>query len=292
MYKALNYWVFGGFDGQKTPQEFIDFAAENHLDGIELTIPEALSIDADEAECTRIRQYAAQKGVRIRTLAGGYFWGTQLGAPDANERQQAILWAKKYLQLAAWIGAEAVLVIPGASRIPWVADRPAQDYAMVWKHSIQSIRELIPTAEKLQVKIGLENVWGRFLLSPMEWKLYLEEIASPWVGIYFDIGNCCLYCQPQDYIRLLGSKHIAAIHIKNFAENDCGGGLTGFGDDLFQGCIDYAQVAAALAEVNYQGPLTVEMIPFCRGDKLVLPDEELALKMTRQLQELEEKFFH
>ena len=28
MYKALNYWVFGGFAGEKTPFEFIDWAKE------------------------------------------------------------------------------------------------------------------------------------------------------------------------------------------------------------------------------------------------------------------------
>ena len=48
MYKALNYWVFGGFDGQKTPYEFIDWAAEKGLDGVELTVGDALSPDITE----------------------------------------------------------------------------------------------------------------------------------------------------------------------------------------------------------------------------------------------------
>ena len=290
MYKALNYWVYGGFDGKKTPYEFIDFAAEHGLDGIELTMDDALPIDVSKEECEKIAAYAASKNIRIRTLAGGFFWGTQLGADDADERARAVEYGRKYLQVAAWIGAEAVLVIPGASRVPWM-DRPAQNYGDVWKHSQESVRQLIPVAAELKVKIGLENVWGRFLFSPMEWKLYLEQLDSPWVGIYFDIANCCLYCCPQDYVRVLGADKIAAIHIKNFAESDCGGGLAGFGDDLFNGIVDFKELAAALKEVGYQGPTTVEMIPFSRGENMVLPDEELAVKMTRQLKELEEKYF-
>ena len=42
MYKALNYWVYGGFAGDKTPCEFIDYAAEKKLDGIELTVGDAI----------------------------------------------------------------------------------------------------------------------------------------------------------------------------------------------------------------------------------------------------------
>ena len=54
MYKALNYWVFGGFGPNKTPYEFIDFAKAQSLDGVELTVGDCLSIDIDEAECRKI----------------------------------------------------------------------------------------------------------------------------------------------------------------------------------------------------------------------------------------------
>ena len=54
MYKALNYWVFGGFDGQKTPYEFIDWAAEQGLDGVELTIGDCLKDDITKEECEKM----------------------------------------------------------------------------------------------------------------------------------------------------------------------------------------------------------------------------------------------
>ena len=95
MYKALNYWVFGGFTGEKTPYEFIDFAAEKKLDGIELTVGDALKIDVTEEECRKIAAYAAKNGVGLRTLASGFFWGCSLSATDETERQQALAFGRK-----------------------------------------------------------------------------------------------------------------------------------------------------------------------------------------------------
>ena len=86
MYKALNYWVYGGFTGEKTAYEFIDFAVANKLDGVELTVGDCLKADITEDECRRIAAYAAEKKIGIRTLASGFFWGCSLGADDVEER--------------------------------------------------------------------------------------------------------------------------------------------------------------------------------------------------------------
>jgi hexulose-6-phosphate isomerase len=47
----------------------------------------------------------------------------------------------------------------------------------------------------------------RFLFSPMEWKLFLDQFDSPRVGMYLDVGNCLLYAPAEDYIDLLGEKY-------------------------------------------------------------------------------------
>ena len=63
MYKALNSWVFGGFGPNKTPYEFIDYAAAKGLDGVEMTIGDCLDIETDEATCRAIAAYAKEKGL-------------------------------------------------------------------------------------------------------------------------------------------------------------------------------------------------------------------------------------
>ena len=158
-------------------------------------------------------------------------------------------------------------------------------YKTVWEKTVQSVRELLPLAEKLKVAIALENVWNRFLISPMEWKLFLDQFDSKYVGLYFDAANCCLNCRPSDFPELLGDR-IKAVHLKNFAETDCAGGLHGFGDDLFDGVVDFKDLFAELAKIGYKGPFTVEMIPFSRLPDLILPDQALADKMASQIAQL------
>jgi len=110
MYKALNYWVFGGFAPNKTPYEFIDFARTQGLDGVELTVGDCLPVDISESECRRIAAYAKERGVGLRTLATGCYGTMNLGAADEDERRRAVDFTKTYLRIAAWIGAETILM--------------------------------------------------------------------------------------------------------------------------------------------------------------------------------------
>ena len=144
MYKALNYWVFGGFGPNKTPYEFIDYAAAKGLDGVEMTIGDCLDIETDEATCRAIAAYAKEKGVGLRTLATGCYGAMSLGAADEDERQRAIAFTKKYLQLAAWLGAESVLVIPASTTVSWDPSRPVVPYAIAWENSIMTALVFLP----------------------------------------------------------------------------------------------------------------------------------------------------
>ena len=288
MYKALNYWVFGGFGPNKTPCEFIDFAKAQGLDGVELTLGDCLPVTIDEAECRRIAAYAKDRDIGLRTMATGHYGAESLGADDEEERLRAVAFTRKYLQIAAWIGAETILVVPGYTSVAWDPSRPRVSYGRCWEQSTKSLKELVPLAEELGVNIALENVWMRFLLSPMEWRLFLDQFDSERVGMYLDLGNCQVYLPGEDYSELLGER-IKAVHIKNWKGGDSGGGLHGFGDSLFAGDVDYAKAFAALGRIGYTGPFTVEMIPFSRLPDLVLPDLELAVRVSAEMMELERR---
>lgn len=283
---ALNSWIYCGFAGEKKPREFIDWAAAQGLGGVELTVGDCLSVDTSEAEAKELAAYAKAKGVALRSLATGAGWGKWLCADDAAERAEAIAFVKKYLQLGAWLGAETVLVVPGATRVAWDASHAEVSYKHAWENATASIRELVPVAERLGVNIGLENVWNRFLLSPMEWKFFLDQFGSKRVGIYFDVANCCYFARPEDYPEILGD-YVKGVHLKNFAGSDSAGGLHGFGDSILKGDVDFAKLFAALKAIGYEGPLTVEMIPFCRLPNMPMPDAELAGKMASEIKELE-----
>ncbi len=284
-YKAINYWVLGGFEGEKDPLRAIDDAAEMGLDGVELTFGDCIKEDVTEEECLSIASYAADRGIGLRTLASGFYWGCSLGSNDPEERNRAVGFTEKYIRAASLIGAESILVVPGAVDVAWDDSRPVMSYEDVWNNSTDSLKRVLKSAGEYGVSVCLENVWNKFLLSPMEFRSYIDQFGSEFIGAYFDVGNVVINGYPEHWIEILGNR-IKAVHFKNFKREDCGGTLHGFGDSLLEGDVDFGAVLSALDRIGYRGPITAEMIPFSRLPDLVLPDMELAAKTAEELQKI------
>jgi hexulose-6-phosphate isomerase len=282
MYKAINYWVLGGFDGKRGPYAAIQDAATWGLDGVELTVGDCIPVDITEAECKAIKAAAAKAKVGLKTLASGFYWGCSLGSPDDVERNAAIAFTKRYIQIASWLGVKTILVVPGAVDVAWDPSRPVVPYQQVWDLSVKSLKKVLPLAEKAGVTIAIENVWNKFLISPIEMKLYVDQFKSKRIGVYFDTGNCMIAGYAEHWIEILGTR-IKAVHLKNFKREDGGGVLHGFGDDLMSGDLNMAAVKAALEKHVPKVPVTAEMIPFCRLPDLVLPDLALAADTAKKL---------
>lgn len=281
-FKAINYWVLGGFEGYKTPFTAIDDAKSMGLDGLELTFGDVLKDNITEADCKKILSYASEQNIGLKTLATGFYWGCSLASEDKNERIQAIEFTKKYIKVATWLNIDKILVIPGAVDVAWDESRPVTKYKTVWENATQSLNSLLPCATENRVQICLENVWNKFLLSPMEFKFFLDQFKSEYIGIYFDVRNATLNGYAEHWVEILGT-YIKAIHFKNFSRTDSGGLLHGFGDDIIEGDVDFKSVIEELVKIDYKGPITTEMIPFSRLPDLVLPDMELAEKTANGL---------
>jgi len=114
-------------------------------------------------------------------------------------------------------------------------------------------------AEQLGIVIAVENVWNKFLLSPLEFARYVDEFDSPWLRAYFDIGNVILFGYSQDWL----DKRIVKIHLKDFKRK--GYQWT----NLLEGDVNWKQVRLALEEIGYDGFLTPEL---SGGDKAYLTD--------------------
>jgi len=284
--RQINYWTIGGFEGEKPVAQALAEAKKMGFDGVELAFGAGVfGVDVTETECRAIRKTARDLGMRIDTLATGNYWQTSLSHPRASVRKKAVAFTNKYLQVAKWVGARTVLVVPGAVAVPWDTTQPIVPYRTAWRLSTASIRQCLPTARKLRVTMALENVWNWFLADPIAMKVFVDRFESKRVAVYFDVANCLINGCPEHWIEILG-KRIAAVHFKNFSRDDCGGRLHGFGDDLTEGDVNWKAVIKALRQVKYTGPITAEMIPFSRLPDLVLPDMALARDTARKMKAL------
>ena len=272
----ITYWTIGGFEAAKPIRQALEDAKACGYDGLELAFGAGvLGVDTTRADCQRIRDDAQSLGMSIATLISGNYWGCPLSSADPAQRKAAVEFTRRYIEVAHWLGVKTILVVPGAVDVPWDPSVPVTPYQQVWDNAAASLREVLPLAEERGVTLALENVWNKFLVGPVEFRAFVDQFSSPRIGCYFDVGNVVIQGYPEHWIEILGPR-IAAVHVKNFRRSDCGGVLHGFGDDLLDGDVDFAAVKAALEKIDYAGPITAEMLPFCRLPDMVLPDMDLA----------------
>jgi hexulose-6-phosphate isomerase len=150
--------------------------------------------------------------------------------------------------------------------VPAVVDATTT-YHDAWSRSRDVIRRaVLPIARQLRVTIAIEEVWNKFLLSPLEFVRYVDEFDSPWVKAYFDVGNVVFYGYPQDWIHALGAR-IAKVHLKDFQLDRPNGRF--LWRNLGEGDIDWLAVGRALDAVGYRGYVTTEV---ASGDATYLKD--------------------
>ncbi len=192
-------------------------------------------------------------GLVIPSVCGEHHWKYLLSDPDPKVREQGVEALKVTLQDASAYGADTILLVPGR-----VAE--SVTYDQCWNRSVEEIKKVVPLAEKLKVKIAVENVWNSFLLSPVEAVSYIDQFKSQYVGFYFDCGNIVTYGWPEQWIHILGPR-LAKVHIKDYSRKiaDKQGKGAGFGVKLLEGDVDWHAVISALNDIGYHGWTTVEM---------------------------------
>jgi len=244
----------------KPIEDCIKIAKDAGFDGIELGIAQEgpLSIDVNPKEVERIRKVAEDVGLEIPSIIGGLYWGTPLSSDDESVRKKAMEIARSQLQIAKLIGADTALIIPGCVWACFIPDCPAVPYDVVWNRLLEAARRLAPIAEQRNVNIGFEIVWNNFLLSPLEFNMFLDQVGSPNVGLYMDTGNVVAFGFPEQWIRICG-KHIKKVHLKDFKR--AGGATLESFVDLLEGDVNWPEVMKALREVGYDDYLTAEMLP-------------------------------
>ena len=204
----------------------------------------------DPAVAAEIKEASAKTGLVIHSVMNADHWKYPLSSADPEVVSKSVAGMETSLHNAKLWGADTVLLVPAVVN-------PETSYKDAWTRSQRVVKErILPLARELKVVIGMEEVWNKFLLSPLEMASYVDEFASPWVKAYLDVGNMLFYGYPQDWARTLG-KRIQRVHIKDF-KLDRGKGQF-FWKNIGEGDVDWPEVRKALGEVGYDGWVTTEI---------------------------------
>jgi len=208
------------------------------FDGVELDSPS----DLDPEEVLAARD---ETGLEIPGVVDSRHWRDTLGDPDAAVRAKGCAALETAIRDCKRYGGTTVLLVPAL-----VNERIAYDDA--YRRSQEEIRRVLPLAAEQEITIAFENVWNNFLLSPLEAARYVDELESPWVGWYFDVGNVVKYGWPEQWIRVLGGR-IVKLDIKEYSRAD------GFGVKIGEGDCGWPRVMHALDEIGYTGWASAEV---------------------------------
>ncbi len=233
--------------------ERFELARKAGFEGVE---PNTLNTPEEVQQC---REAARATGIAITSIMNSDHWKYPLTDNDPEVVKKCMEGIRTSMRNAHELNAGAVLLVPGIV----TAD---VRYVDVYRRSQEKIRELLPLAKELGVIIAIENVGNRFLLSPLEFVRYIDELDSPLVKAYFDVGNIVANGYPQDWIRTIG-KRLVRVHVKRF-EPGVDHPKFDQADRRTQG-INWVDVRKALEETGYTGWITAEVRS---GDETYLRD--------------------
>ncbi len=235
IFKSVKWGMIG--EGESVLDKF-QLCRDLGYDGMELISPSNL-------KSNEVLEASQKTGMPVHGLVDMKHWQVRLSDPSEATRDAARGDLEQALKDCKSFGGDTVLLVPGR------VSGENETHDDVWKRSIEQIRRVIPTASKLGVRVLIENVWNGFCEKPEQMRDYLDEINSPWVGAYFDIGNVRKFGPSEDWIRTLGHR-IVKLDVKDWGESN---GFCKIGD----GDVDWSAVRDALAEIEFTGWCTAEV---------------------------------
>jgi L-ribulose-5-phosphate 3-epimerase len=256
MKKSISTW---SFPGKYSLEEKLRLACEAGFEGFEIDLSDEgpLTLNSSAKEIAEVRAQAEQSGVPLSGLATGLYWSANAASADPAIRSRAAAILKKQIEVAHALALDAILVVPATVGADFIPSCEVVPYDTAWERATEFVGAALPEAKQAGVKICIENVWNKFLLSPLEMRQFITQFQSEWVGVYFDVGNALATGYPEHWIQILGSQ-IGRVHLKDYRR--AVGSVDGF-VEILSGDVNWPAVMGALRASGYQGWVTAEMIP-------------------------------
>ncbi len=230
-----------------TVVERLRMAADAGFDGVDFD-------QAGEYTPEQARDAVRQSGVFVHNAINHAHWEKRLTSASAEDRGRSRANIEHCLRVSHAAGGSGVLIVLGKGD-----DGPAE---VIEERCRQELKQLLPLAASLGQPILIENVWNQMFYrhdgpadqTPDQFIRFVDSLQSPWIGMYFDIGNHWKYAQPADWIRAFGHRCVK-LDVKGFSRaRNTFVDITAPDDDL-----PWDQVRKALQDIGYCGWATAEV---------------------------------
>lgn len=220
-------------------------AADAGLDGVDFD-------EAGEFTPAQVRDAVRESGVFVHNAINHAHWKQRLTSADEAEREQGRANIEHCIRVSHAAGGSGVLFVIGIG-----GDGPVE---VIEERCRAQVLKLIPVAASLGQRILIENVWNKIHYDhdqPPEqtaerFVKFVDSFHSPWVGMYYDIGNHWKYGQPIEWLRTFGPRCVK-LDIKGFSRKE----------DKFteidEGDLPWHEVRQGLAEIGFAGWATAEV---------------------------------
>ncbi len=258
MRKSINLWAFP-YPDKWSLQECFQIARDAGFDAVEpnFNLEGEFSAESTDDEIRAVRRMADDAGIAISGVCSFLFWPYSMTHPDPARRAKGIELAQRMADVAALLGTDNLLVVPGAVYAPWLEDPIPVPNDVCEQLAKEAVRTLIPHAERAGVSINIENIFANgFLFSPQEIAAFVDGFETDIVKVHFDTGNIMQYQFPEHWIPILGHR-IKNVHLKEWDKRTHEFNLNTF-RTLLDGTTNWPAVIGELERVGYDGYLTFE----------------------------------
>lgn len=212
-------------------------------------------LDMDKSRMDEVRQAAKDNGIEL-TYSLGLNPKYDVASPDAKVREGGIEYLKRIVERIGYMEGK---LLSGVNYAGWGSpDYIVDDKSEIVKHSIESVRQVIKTAEDYDVTYCVEVVnrfEGIVMNTAKEAIEYVKQIDSDKIGILLDTYHMNIEeGSIGDAIRSVGG------YLKNFHTGENNRVVPG------KGHLDWDEIFGALHDIDYQGRIVSEQFVQMGGE--------------------------
>lgn len=210
-------------------------------------------LDWTKAERKELLDASFETGVRLHTLMLSGHRRYPLGSKVEGVRHKSLDMLAKSVDLAYDLGIRNIQM---AGYDVYYEDKTVDSRALY----IEGLKKCVAYASMKGITLAIETMDDPFLNNCAKIVKLKEEIKSPWLTVYPDLGNISAWPENDVSVDLEENiEHITCVHLKDTlaVTADFKGKFkeVPFGE----GCVDFTGCLRTLKRLNYAGGLTIEM---------------------------------